>query len=88
MHYTVDRLEDGDWAVLEGEAGQVFNCPLAWLPPGIRAGDVLELIKLEGNRSSLLVIRFDEEAKEAQLQESERLLQRLKKRTLPGDVEL
>jgi hypothetical protein len=41
MTYTIDRFEDGELAVLESEAGESLNVPLAELPAGAQPGDVL-----------------------------------------------
>lgn len=42
-HWTVDRLEDEDHAVLEADAGTILNVPATWLPATVREGDVLRV---------------------------------------------
>ena len=37
--YTIDRFEDGGWAVLEDSQARTFTIPRAWLSPSVREGD-------------------------------------------------
>lgn len=41
--WTLDRFEDGDWAILEGDAEATVHVPRAWLPRAAREGHVLRL---------------------------------------------
>lgn len=42
MQAIVDRIEDGDIAVLELDEAEFMDVPLAELPEGTRQGDVFE----------------------------------------------
>ncbi len=88
LRYVVDRLEDDGWAVLEDEQGRVFDCPLAWLPPGTEAGDVLLSLTLKAGERSVLYLKRDDAAKEARLAEARARLRRLRRRDPGGDIEL
>ena len=39
--YTIDRFENGDWAVLEDEQARMIRVPMSWVPKGAHEGDVL-----------------------------------------------
>jgi len=39
--YIIDRIEDGDWAVLEGDGEVKVTIPRSWLPVSAREGDVV-----------------------------------------------
>ena len=41
--YTIDRFEDGGWALLAGDRGRTFAVPRGWLPAQAREGDVIGL---------------------------------------------
>lgn len=41
MRYIVDRIEDGNIAVLEREDMEFVDMPLAALPAGVKSGDCL-----------------------------------------------
>jgi hypothetical protein len=41
--YIVDRIEDGEWAVLETSDGRTFSVPRHWLPDGLREGDAIRV---------------------------------------------
>ena len=40
-HYTIDRFEGAEWAVLEDHQGKTFLVPRRWLPTPAREGAVL-----------------------------------------------
>ncbi len=41
LHYSLDRWEDNDIAVLTDDDGNTLNLPAADLPDGCRPGDML-----------------------------------------------
>lgn len=41
--WTLDRVEDGRWAVLEAADGSSVRVPRVWLPRAVREGHVLRL---------------------------------------------
>jgi hypothetical protein len=86
--FVVDRIEDGEIAVLEDEEGRTFPVPRAWLPGGIREGDVVRLA-LENDDRDERVLRFtlDPEVRERRREEILALRQRLT-RGPGGDISL
>ena len=84
--YTIDRLEDDEWAVLEGE-GPRLTVPRGWLPAHAREGDVLKVT--EADESGVRVVRFelDPAARDAHLEEARRLRDRIP-RGPKGDISL
>jgi hypothetical protein len=40
---TIDRFEEDEWAVLEGDDGESMRVPASWLPSAAREGQVLRL---------------------------------------------
>ncbi|MDQ3396854.1 MAG: DUF3006 domain-containing protein [Deinococcota bacterium] len=88
MKLTVDRFEDGGWAVLESDDGRVIDLPRAFLPEEARAGDVIRLETAYGGETSVLILRLDREAADAQRDASGRLLARLRGKDPGGDIEL
>ncbi len=59
--YTVDRIEDGEWIVLEGAGGRSFSVPRSWLPTEAKEGDSVQVRMVEdspaeGGRKRHLVL--------------------------------
>jgi hypothetical protein len=72
IHAVVDRIEDGDWAVLllgDDERGRA-DFPLALLPSGTREGTHLRIR-----------IEFDEESQRRAEEETRQLLERLQQKS-------
>jgi hypothetical protein len=88
LTYTIDRFEDGGWAVLEGEDGKVFDLPRELLPKEAEAGDVIALEAAYGEELSVLVLRLDRDATETRLEASRSVLERLKGKDPGGDLTL
>lgn len=86
--YTLDRVENGDWAVLEDEQAVTFRVPRAWLPAGAREGDVLTM-STEAAESGTAVLRFvlDAAARAEQLEQARQLREKLP-RGPKGDLSL
>lgn len=83
--WIVDRIE-GDVAVVEDEAGNTFDVPLAVLPADIREGDVLHVERDPG--VILRSVRHDAEATGERRRQLESLLNELRQRDPGGDIEL
>lgn len=88
MRFTLDRFEDGGWAVLETETGQPLDLPARLLPQEAAAGDVIRLEAAYGEGLSVLVLRLDRESGRAQRDEAARRLSRLRAKDPGGDLEL
>ncbi len=85
--WTVDRVES-DIAVLVRDIGaRVVELPLTDLPEGTREGSVLRVPAAQG-LPDWAGAELDEEARQARLEEAERILARLKRRDPGGDVKL
>jgi len=66
--YTIDRFENGEWAVLEDERARTFTVPRAWLPSTAREGDVLTTIEMaEGAGTRTIRFELDPAARDEQL---------------------
>lgn len=86
--YTVDRFEDGDFAVLEDEQARTFSVPRHWLPSTAREGDVLTVSETVSDTSHRIV-RFELEpaARDERLTNARRLRDGLP-RGPKGDISL
>jgi len=60
--YIIDRIEDGDWAVLEPPEGPTLDVPRAWLPTDAAAGDVLRVMHETETDTSTVTFTRDEDA--------------------------
>jgi hypothetical protein len=61
--YVVDRIEEGQWAVLEAPDGRTFPVPRFWLPETVREGDALRIsvdLDSAAGGGSVLHIEVDE----------------------------
>ncbi len=86
--YTIDRFEDGDWAVLEDDDARTFNIPRAWLPSTAREGDVVRCVQRDDAAGSRSVsFALDSAARAEQLSRARQLRDRLP-RGPKGDVTL
>lgn len=85
--YTIDRLEDSGWAVLEDEHARTFNVPRKWLPPETREGDVLDISEQPSTDSHLLRFRLDTAGREERLAEAAKRREALP-RGPKGDIKL
>ena len=66
--YTIDRFENGEWAVLENDRGRTFSVPREWLPSTAREGDVLTTIEIaEGAGTRTIRFELDPGARDEQL---------------------
>ncbi len=83
--YTIDRLKDGGWAVLEDSAGLVFDVPAHWLPENAKGGDVL--LVDHGNDGGSLTFIVDQETTRQRLARAGELL-RNRAKGPSGDLEL
>ena len=70
--YTIDRFEDGQWAVLESE-GPRITVPRGWLPSTAREGDVLKATEIDGSGVSTVRFEIDSVARDARLEDARRL---------------
>ena len=88
QRYTVDRLEDQDWAVLEDEHSRTLTIPIAWLPAGVREGDVIAVTD-DGGGPGARILRFelDPAGKDERLEQA-RALRNALGRGPEGDVAL
>ena len=86
--YTIDRFEDGDWAVLEDNNARTFNIPRAWLPPTASEGDVVRCVPRDDAADSRSVsFELDSASRAEQLARARQLRDRLP-RGPKGDVSL
>ena len=86
-HYTIDRLENGDWAVLEDEHARTFNVPRSWLPADAREGDVVTVSEVPATDARLLRFALDLYGREERLKQARELRERLP-RGPKGDLSL
>jgi hypothetical protein len=86
-NYTIDRLENGEWAVLEDEQGRTFTVPRAWLPGGVREGDIIAVSDAPGGDARLLRFVIDQHERDERLAEARRRRAQLP-RGPKGDVSL
>ena len=84
--YTIDRFEDGRWAVLEGE-GERITVPREWLPAAAREGDVLSAAEQAETGVSTVRFEIDPTVRDTRLAEARRLRDRLPKGP-NGDISL
>ena len=86
--YTIDRFEDGDWAVLEDDEARTFRVPRHWVPTSAREGDVLKATEAAAEPASR-TIRFelDTATRAERLADAERRRARLR-RGPKGDIPL
>ncbi|MEX2531290.1 MAG: DUF3006 domain-containing protein [Gemmatimonadota bacterium] len=85
MRLVVDRVEDGEWAVLESQdAGRSFPIPRTWLPEAATEGDVL-LVERTGDGEVRFTVDGDDTA---QVTERMRALRESIPRGPSGDFEL
>jgi DUF3006 family protein len=88
MQYTIDRFEDGGWAVLEDDQQRRMTVPRSWLPITAREGDVV--VASEDNPSPTvknLRLEVDTAARVIRLEDARQLRDRLP-RGPKGDVSL
>ncbi|MES3628865.1 MAG: DUF3006 domain-containing protein [Longimonas sp.] len=62
--YIIDRIEDGEWAVLEMPDGTMLDVPTAWLPTDVSEGDVVHADLEAGAQSSTVTFTRDTDATE------------------------
>lgn len=90
--HVVDRIVDGAWVVLEGPDGGTTDLPVAWLPAGVRAGDVVRIVVAaaagppEGAGRSV-TFRLDPDATERRRADAAALRDRLRQAP-EGDLDL
>ena len=87
--FTLDRFDDGDWAVLEVDANRTFRIPRSWVPAEAKEGDVLR-VNEDRNASATVSgvnMAIDAEATRERLHRVEDLRQRIP-RAPKGDVSL
>ena len=66
--YTIDRFENGEWAVLENEGARTFKVPREWLPSTAREGDVLTTFEMaEGAGTRTIRFELDPVARDEQV---------------------
>lgn len=71
-HYTIDRIEDTEWAVLEDEPGYTFTVPYSWLPAGAAEGDVVAVRRtVEEPEKLLLTLQLDPAARAERLKHAQ-----------------
>lgn len=87
MPYTIDRLEDNGWTVLEREDGLTFNVPSDWLPDEAQDGHVLTLEADTESKESRLRFVIDEEASARRREDAKARWEGLPKGP-EGDIEL
>lgn len=63
--YVIDRLEDGDWAVLESPDGTMLDIPIAWLPTDATEGDLVQATPDTGAATSTVTFTRDTDATES-----------------------
>ncbi len=86
--YSIDRFEDGDWAVLEDSHARTFNVPREWLPSTAREGDVVRCVQgghTAGSRS--VSFELDSTSRAERLSRARQLRDRLP-RGPKGDLSL
>ena len=77
-HYTIDRFEGSEWAVLEDERARTFTVPRKWLPSEAREGDVLSASEQDaGDQMTSLRFELDLVAREERLEKARRLREEL-----------
>jgi len=85
--YTVDRIEEGGWAVLEGPEGAMLELPSDWLPPDAGEGSRL-LVSTEGEGDERRVLlTHDPEETETRRSTLQDRRDRMRGRD-PGDLTL
>ncbi|MEO8679978.1 MAG: DUF3006 domain-containing protein [Vicinamibacterales bacterium] len=87
-HFTVDRFEGDEWAVLEDDQARTSRVPRHLLPPNTREGDVLDGTE-HADEAGARVMRFElnAAAREERLTEARRLRDSLP-RGPKGDVSM
>jgi|GEM_PF-1217923 len=85
--FAVDHIEAGI-AVLEDEAGRIFELPVRLLPLGVEGGEVLLVSGHRNGRRSLLVVRPDSEERARRLARARGILERLQREDDGEDIEL
>lgn len=85
--YTIDRLEDNGWAVLEREDGLTFNVPSDWLPDEAQDGHVLTLESSAEAKVSTLNFAIDADATAWRREKAQGLRSSLPEAP-EGDIEL
>jgi len=86
--YTIDRLEDREWAVLEDERAQTFRIPRQWLPKEAREGDVLSAAdERSADGAQSVQFELDPTTRDERLAETRRLRDQLP-RGPKGDISL
>ena len=86
--YTIDRFEDGGWAVLEDSQVRTFTIPRAWLPPSTREGDVVRCQRRDDDGSSRWVLFTLDHTSRAERLDRARELRDSLPRGPKGDVSL
>ena len=86
-HYTLDRFEDGNWAVLERDDGVTFNVPSWWLPDEAQEGHVISLSAQPGAKALELTFAIDEAVTKERLSGAREQRERLP-RGPEGDLDL
>lgn len=86
--YTVDRLEDQEWAVIEDQRSRTLRVPVGWLPPGTTEGHVISVsVQEAGDGARLLRLETNSEEKAKRLKEAQQLREGIKGGP-SGDVSL
>ena len=86
--YTIDRIEDGDWAVLQDERARTFTVPRHWLPESARESDVLRSTEqADGASASVVRLELDLAVRDERLTKARDRLDALP-RGPKGDVSL
>lgn len=85
--YTIDRIEDDTWAVLEDADGMLLELPVGWLPADAREGDRLMVAVDTEADTATLSIRRDEEATAQRRKDLQRRRNRLREDS-GGDITL
>ncbi|MBA2667565.1 MAG: DUF3006 domain-containing protein [Trueperaceae bacterium] len=63
--YVLESLENVQIAEIEDGDGRRFVIPRGWLPGGLRVGDVIAAVVVEGDDDARVLLALDEAATEA-----------------------
>ncbi|MBA2667214.1 MAG: DUF3006 domain-containing protein [Trueperaceae bacterium] len=86
-HYVVEAIAHPTLATLEGPDGTLVQVPRAWLPAGVREGDVLKCDAAPADAQPPARLTFDEDATRTRRNEMQRRHDAIP-RAPEGDLEL
>ena len=71
-HYTIDRFEGSEWAVLEDERARTFSVPRQWIPAEAREGDVVTVSEQAAMDARVIRFAIDASERDERLADADR----------------